>query len=257
MSTEPNVAPEAAPASPSPVPAEQTPAAPPTEGAQVPAEAGQEELKADKPRQRASERIGELYGRMKAAERERDMAIQEAQRLRQPVVDQSQWDQLTYEQQQAVQVRQAVRQERSDEMVREAERRAYESQQTRASMFQERLESVRGTIPDIDAVINDPHLPVSEIGARFIQESDVGPQVAYWLSQNRADAARIARLDPYSQAFEMGRIEQRITAAPVARKVSQAPAPVPRVGGGATSGAKDPAAMNEDEYAAWYRARRR
>lgn len=260
MTEQTTVAPEAAPA----VPSQEAPAAPakdtasPIEGApeSQPDKTGEvDDQDKDKPRQRASERIGELYGRMKMAERARDLALQEVERLRKPVVDNAQWDQLSYEQQQQAQTRQAVRAERAEEMHREAQIREYEAQQSRAALFADRLEAVKSTIPDIDRVINDRDLPVSEIGARFIMESEKGPQVAYWLSQNRADAARIRALDPYSQAYELGKIEARIAAAPASRRVSAAPAPAPKVGGGSNTGAKDPSSMTMSEYAEWYKKR--
>lgn len=263
MSEVPTVAPEAAPAEPNlitTVDGSKPEAASPEPGAvenKPGEEPGETQEQPEKPRSKASERIDELYGRMKVALRERDAAIAEVQRLRQPVADPAQWDQMSYEEQQAAQVRQAVRHERAEEVARAAEIRAQEADRVRQDMFVQRLESVREAIPDIDKALADPSLPVSPIGARLITESDVGPQVAYWLSQNRQEAARIASLDPYSQAFEMGRIEQRITAAPVARKVSNAPAPVPKVGGGSGAGAKDPASMSMSEYIEWSKTWRR
>lgn len=208
------------------------------------------------PRQKAAERISEIYGRMKAAERERDQFREELERYRQPMVTQDQWDQLTYDEQQALNVRHAVRTERAQELAQEAERREMDAHQRRAELFNERVASVRDVIPDIEAAISDPTLPISPVAAQFVAESENGPQVAYWLSQNRADAARIARLDPLTQAFELGQIAQRITAAPKAKKVSSAPAPVPRVGGAGAAGGKDPATMSDAEYSAWYRARK-
>ena len=251
-------APDAAPSVSSPVPAS-VEATPPAE-AQVqdqPSEQEGENVEKEeqKPRQKASERIGELYGKMKAMERERDAAIRDLQRLQQPVVDQSQWEQMSYDQQQAVQMRQAVRQERAEELAREARNREADAERMRDEMFMQRLSSARETIKDIETVLTDPTLPVTQVGARFIKESERGPQVAYFLSQNRAEAARIASLEPLAQAYELGRIEQRINAAPTARKVSQAPNPVPKVSGGANAGAKDPSSMSMSEYAEWYRKR--
>jgi hypothetical protein len=258
----------AAPPAPSPVSesipaASVTPeqAAPPQEGAdnaqpEGDTPEGDQDQKAEKPRQRASERIGELYGRMKAAERERDQAIAEVQRLRQPVVSPEQWDSMSFDQQQAAQMRQAVRSERAEELAREAQIREQEATRVRAQMFEDRVAAVREQIPEIAAAVDDPSLPVSEIGARFIMESEQGPQVAYYLSQNRDEATRIARMDPLSQAYHLGKIEARINAAPRARKTSTAPAPVPTVAGGARSGTKDPGAMNMEEYVAWRRSAR-
>lgn len=229
-------------------------AASPVEGApeDQPEQSGET---SEKPRQKASERIGELYGRMKSAERRAEQLAQEVERLRQPVVSQQQWDQLSFDEQQALQVRSAVRQERAEELAAEAYRGAREVERTRQEMFVSRVSEVKASIPDIETIVSDPTLPVSQIGARFITESEKGPHVAYWLSQNRTEAARIASLDPYSQAYELGKVESRISAAPQARKVSQAPAPVPKVGGGASAGAKDPSSMSMSEYVEWYRKR--
>ena len=218
-------------------------------------QSGEASEKPEKPKRPASERIGELYGRMKSAERERDLALAEVQRLRQPVMDPRQYENLSFDEQQAAQVRQAVRAERADELAQEANYREQEAARVRAEMFQQRLRDVAGQIPNIEQVITDPTLPVSAVGARFIQESERGPQVAFFLSKNRAEAARIASLDPVSQAFELGRLEQRVSSAPTTRKVSQAPAPVPKVAGGANAGAKDPSSMSMAEYAEWFRKR--
>lgn len=252
-------APDAAPV-PTPVPAEapKADAAPPQDGAQVedqPEDPAKADDQSEKPRQKASERIGELYGKMKAMERERNQALAEVDRLRKPMVSQEQWDAMTFDQQQAAQVRHAVRQERAEELAAEAQRKEADASSYRAEAFNQRVAELAKTLPDIATVVTDPTLPVSPIGARFITENEKGPQVAYWLSQNRAEAARIASLDPYQQAFELGSIVQRVAAAPASRKVSQAPAPVSRVSGGANAGAKDPASMSMAEYSEWYRKR--
>lgn len=258
--TTPLVAPEAAPSveSVSSVdPADK--AAPPAEGASQdspPDQAGETEEQKPKPKRPASERISELYARTKSAERERDALARELERYKQPLVSQDQWDQLSFDQQQQLQMRQAVREERAAEIAQAAQLREAEAQQARGALFQERLSAVAEKTPEVAEAVLDPTLPVSDIGARFITESENGPQVAYWLSQNRADAFRISRMDAVSQAFELGRIEARISAAPAARKVSNAPSPPPKVNGGAGAGAKDPASMSMEEYATWRKSAR-
>jgi len=202
---------------------------------------------------RASERISELYGRTKAAERKAAALEAELIRLRQPMVSQDQWDEMSWEEQQAVQVRHAVRSERAEELAREREQQQYEAEAARADLFNSRVETARQRIPDIEAVISDPSLPISQIGALFIAESDKGPQVAYWLGQNRQEAARIARLDPMRQAYELGKVEARIDAAPAARRVSNAPQPVSRVGRGGAPGAKSVDAMSVNDMEAYLR----
>lgn len=257
------VAPEAAPV---PVASDASPAADetaatPQEGASTPADEAKpeaaegDESKQDKPKQKAAERIGELYGRMKSAERERDSLRAELERLRQPVVDPEKWDQLSYEQQQQVQVRQAVREERAQEIAQAAAAKEHEANIQRSIMLQQRIEAFAEREPEILSIFNDPTLPVTQLGARFIAESEKGAEIAWYLHKNRTEAARIERLDPVSQAYEMGRIEARIAAAPAARRISNAPNPPPKVGGGGNAGAKDPASMSMFEYAEWARRR--
>ena len=237
------------------------PAASPAEGAvtegQPEAETtGPEDQEQDKskPRQKASERIGELYGRLKAAERQRDFALSELERARQPLVSQQQYDGLSFDDQQRVQVREAVREQRAEELAAEARRHEIEANAYRAQQFNERVAAVSETIPDLDEKLNDPTLPVSEVAWRFISQSERGPQVGYWLATNRTEAERIHRLHPVEQAYELGRIEARVAAPSNARKVSRAPAPVPTVGGSGGSGQKDPGAMSTAEYIAWRKA---
>ncbi|MDQ5960288.1 MAG: hypothetical protein QG592_1370 [Pseudomonadota bacterium] len=235
-----------------PAPSQDANSAPP----EAPKKEGEtaDDPKPEKPKRPASERISELYARTKAAERERDLAYAELQRLRQPVITQEQYDQLPFNQQQQIDVRAAVREERAADLEREAERRHQEAQFMRAQQHRERLDAAAESIPDLMDKLNDPTLPISEYAAHLIAESEKGPQMAYWLANNRAEAQRISRLHPTQQAYELGKIEARINAAPQARKVSQAPAPVPTVGGGGNTGSKDPRAMSMDEYAAWRRA---
>ena len=56
--------------------------------------------------------------------------------------------------------------------------------------------------------------------------------IMYFLGKNPAEAARIAGLNPYQQVMEVGRLEDKIKAAPPVKTVSKAPDPVKTVGGG-------------------------
>jgi len=49
--------------------------------------------------------------------------------------------------------------------------------------------------------------PCTQVMALGIMASEVGPDVAYHLASNHAEAARIAKLHPLEQARELGRIE--------------------------------------------------
>lgn len=87
----------------------------------------------------------------------------------------------------------------------------------------------------------------------MILESDVGPDVAYWLGKNPVEAQRIASLSPTAAAREIGKIEARVAPpdkpAVVVRSASSAPAPISPVSKAAKTEA-DPDKMSADEWAA-------
>lgn len=241
-----------------------TEATPPVEGAPTQADAEQAEPASDatddkpkKPRQTANERIGELYRQKKDAERRASFAEAELARLRQPLVSQEQYESLPYTQQQQVDVRQAVREERAQELAQEVQRERQAVQEARVASFQERVVTAAETIPDLIETISNPAVPVSEIAAHYLQEDDMGPQVAYHLAKTPAEARRIAALPPIQQIAQLGMIKAKIAAASAPRKLSTAPKPVTAVSGAGGPVAKDPANMSEAEYSEWYRTRRK
>lgn len=91
-----------------------------------------------------------------------------------------------------------------------------------------------------------------EITRRAILESDVGPQLLYHLAKNTEDAERIAELSPARQVAEIGKLETKLS--PVAKKVSNAPAPIKTVpqGRSAVQGYSDN--MSNEEFRAWSKA---
>jgi hypothetical protein len=115
----------------------------------------------------------------------------------------------------------------------EAEQRRVE--QTRMETFATRQRDFAKANPDFEQrVLQDPTLPITEAMRDVIVDSPAGPELAYYLANDRAAAERISRLPPHMAALEMGRIEGRLSAlkevktrpAPV---VSKAPPPPPRV----------------------------
>src|SRR5574343_523402 len=98
------------------------------------------------------------------------------------------------------------------------ERRLSEAEQQRA--VQARLESFvtrqkefAKAAPDFeDKVLRDPTLPITAAMRDVIIDSPSGPEIAYYLAENKALAAQIAELPPHLAALEMGRIEGRLSA---------------------------------------------
>ncbi len=79
------------------------------------------------------------------------------------------------------------------------------------------------------------YAPINDAMASVIQESEFGPQIAYHLGkpENRAEAERIAQLDPVRAAREIGRLEatfNKPAPAPAPKPaVSKAPPPPPKI----------------------------
>ncbi len=94
-----------------------------------------------------------------------------------------------------------------------------------------------------------------------IIESEVGAEIADYLSSNPTEAERIARLPPIKQLLALGKIEDRFndttsasatTAGPAAKTVTTAPAPPTTLASRSATPA-DPAAaaLANGDYAAW------
>lgn len=124
---------------------------------------------------------------------------------------------------------------REAEAVLKAERER-EAQERAVKTWTEKAAEFAKSKPDYAEKVNDPTLPISTPMVKVIQASEIGPEVAYHLAENRELAAEIARLPAEAAAFAIGRLEGRLLAQKEAAKasasraaVSQAPPPPPRI----------------------------
>jgi len=98
--------------------------------------------------------------------------------------------------------------------------------------FSEKEEEAIEKYGDYDQVVrNNNSLPITDAMADVIRESDIGPDIAYYLGTNVKEAARISKLSIIQQAKEIGKIEARLDgaldgASAPQKKVSNAPAPI-------------------------------
>jgi len=239
------------------LPSEQQPA--PDEVAESKPDVPQSEDKTDnpeKPKVPFKERFSQVYAQKKQAEAEAAFARREAMQLRAELdkMRSTPMDQVPYEQQDELRVRTAVKEERLAEKSAEAERAQWQAEQARRSAFLAKVEEARERMPDFDQVF--AAVPVSDVAADLIADSEKAAEIAYYLGKNPDLAHRIHRMPPHLQGAEIARIEARVSAAPTVRKVSKAPPPVATLNGQAAAGAKDPASMTDAEYSAWYRSRK-
>lgn len=142
--------------------------------------------------------------------------------------------------------------------------RAQTEQQTRVQSYNQRVEQFRSTTPDFDHVLNDF---VVEYGDDVIpeivnvaMESEVGPQIAYYLAKNTHEVDRLAALPAHRRLIELGKIEgslqksQRSVPAIEKTKVSRAAPPVEPVKGSGRVETMDLADPNLS-YTEWVRRR--
>ena len=79
--------------------------------------------------------------------------------------------------------------------------------------------------PDFEAVTEADNLPIDYPTAHAMIAAANGPDIAYHLGKNPAEAARISKLSPALQVFEVGMLSAKLASTPPVR-VSNAPAPI-------------------------------
>ena len=115
--------------------------------------------------------------------------------------------------------------------------------------YTKQTEQARQAYDDFDDVVQDPDLPISQAMAEAIMRTKGGADVAYYLGKNPAEAVRLANLDPFSAAVEIGRIAATVVR-PQPRKTSNAPPPIQPVGARATP-VTDPDKMSTEDWLKW------
>lgn len=200
-----------------------------------------------------SKRIDELTRIRREAERDRDywrelamrtpQAPREEPERREPVASEPElktladfgYDERAYGKYTLEIAREAARAEAESLRKEFREGRAQADREQQRQDYESRAEAFAKTekIEDIDSIF-DPSLPITPDMAEVIMGVENGPQLHYYLAKNRAEAAKIARLSPSLQQFQLGLIASKL-AKPATKQVSEAPSPAPRVDGGSSA----------------------
>jgi hypothetical protein len=126
--------------------------------------------------------------------------------------------------------------------------------------YQDREEEARSKYEDFEQVAYNPKLPITSVMAETIQASDIGPDLAYYLGTNPREADRISRLSPFLQAKEIGKLEAKMSSAPVLKKTTSAPPPIAPISGRGTGApthdTTDPRSIKSMSTSEWIEAER-
>jgi hypothetical protein len=192
--------------------------------------------------------IGQLTATKHQVAREVESLRRQAEQLRQQLDAPSNIDPSDYAAQTSHDMRRAVKAERYEQTVDAVKSAQGQAAEIRQATFVAKVEAARERIPDIESALQTfATLPVSDIAADHIADSDKSVEIAYYLAKNPLEAQRIARLPLAYQGAEIARIESRVSA-PTRNRLSQAPAPVQTVSGGSGSQAVDLATASFADY---------
>lgn len=239
------------------------PAAAPIEGNQQPAPKTftQEELEAE-----VGKRVAREQRKFQRSEAERIARVeQEVAQLRQsapqadpePKREQFKTDDEYFWALHGHRVKLEVRAERERERQEESQARQRDEQQRARQTYQQRVTAAEVKYPDYHEVVGSPTLPITDAMATAIQLHEQGPEVAYHLGKNVAEAQRIANLPPLLAAAEIGAIAAQLKARPASTsQPSKAPEPITPVGG-KTVTEKNPSDMTDEEFARWRKSHKK
>lgn len=99
-------------------------------------------------------------------------------------------------------------------------------------------------------LLTDTTIPFTQQALEVLSGSENGVAVADYLGRNRAEAQRLAAVPSHLQAYELGKLEARLTAPPKPKPTTSAPAPFEPVGARGSVEA-DPAKMSTDDWMKW------
>lgn len=199
-------------------------------------------------RRTARDRISELTARSKAAEARAFAAEQRLRELQEqaskPVDPNLEFEDPAAYTQHAV--RQALAEQETAQRRAEIQQAAQETYQAAVDTFYSRLEDFRDEMPDFDEVWNDD-VPISREAVPILARSEIGPKIAYHLAKNPRQARDIAKMSPADQAYELGRLEARLSTPPP-KRTTKAPKPARPISANGTAGTFDPSSSSVDDF---------
>jgi hypothetical protein len=220
-------------------------------------------------RKRIDEITAKRYAEQRDAEQRYQMTARERDQLRQQLEQRQQepeqvktledfgYDEGKYQQHLFQQAEK--RAEAAARRVRQEEQTQVHAERT-LRKFKEREVAFEKETPDYRDVAH--FAPISDDVAQIIQQAENGPELAYHLGKNKDVALSLSDLPREVAAFELGRIDAKLSAdrsqkraaldaAKAAKAVTTAPPPAPKLDGSNAQVSKDPSQMTDAEFAKW------
>lgn len=144
-------------------------------------------------------------------------------------------------------VRQALEQQRRQELAYEEQRIAQHEQAVSNDMFMERLNQFKQTRDDAEVALSVNFGQNSDVLFNRIKQSEVGPQLAYKIAKDPAALEALKNAPIEDAIFELGKIEASVKAAP-SRKSTSAPPPVDSISGASNNTSVPLGDMDYREY---------
>lgn len=129
--------------------------------------------------------------------------------------------------------------------------------------YAERADEFKESTPDFDEVIDSYNGPLTAPMQQALLDSDVGPQVAYYLAQNPEEGEAMAKMGVLALNKAIGRIEAKLESPTVDTmpkpakdlKLTKAPPPITPVGKSSTNSSYDPHSSkgrdDHEDYMKW------
>lgn len=211
-------------------------------------------------------RIDELTAARRQAERDRDFWRSQAETRQAPPAAPNPDDYASDDDyQQALldhRIESGINRKLSTEAQQRADQADQQANSVRDQTYAERMRATAARIPDFAEVVGKSNLDVSQALVDALKDSEYGPDIAYQLAKNPAEAARLSQMDMRTLDRTLGRMEADLAkttpahapAAPAAR-TTNAPAPA-RTGApaGAAPANNDPSKMSQTDFETWARA---
>jgi len=211
----------------------------------------------------AKARIGQLYGKWKQEQREKEYWRQQALKSQTPPstapkTEPKQNDFDDYDDYVRALADHKAEQKVTQILEEREKKKSRETEETthfqKVQTLQTKIQSGSEKYDDFEEVAYSPDVPINQTIIDALVDCDEPSEIVYHLGKNPQEALRISQLSPLAAAREIGKIEAKLANKPTGpqpKLKTKAPNPIKTVGGGGESSGKKLEDMSAAEYIAY------